>query len=190
MCGASIHWLDVMTLTIPLSSVPVSKLPQLVSETKKDLESVGLVHSIVGHVGDGNFHALILFKTDEDLETAHAAVKRISKRAIALDGTCTGEHGVGIGKREYLVEELGEGTVELMKTIKRAIDPLGLFNPGKVRCTIFFISLEGYLIWRAYSYTLKRALQHGRRRDIGMNNFGCIPRDKLECTMGDGYFRF
>lgn len=91
------------------------------------------MHSIVGHVGDGNFHALILFKTDEGLEAAHAAVKRISKRAIALDGTCTGEHGVGIGKREYLVEELGQGTVELMKTVKRAIDPLGLFNPGKVR---------------------------------------------------------
>ncbi|KAF5317711.1 hypothetical protein D9619_012599 [Psilocybe cf. subviscida] len=122
---------DVRAMTTDVC-VPVSRLPQLVSETQKDLESVGLVHSIVGHVGDGNFHALILFKTDEGLKAAHAAVKRISKRAIALDGTCTGEHGVGIGKREYLVEELGQGTVELMKTVKRAIDPLGLFNPGKL----------------------------------------------------------
>ncbi|KAG6379222.1 D-lactate dehydrogenase cytochrome oxidoreductase [Boletus reticuloceps] len=92
--------------------VPVSKLPQLVYETKEDLTQAGLRFTIVGHVGD--------------------AVHRLIHRAIAMDGTCTGEHGVGIGKREYLVEELGEDTVELMKTVKRAIDPLNLFNPGKL----------------------------------------------------------
>ncbi|KAJ7720448.1 FAD-linked oxidase-like protein [Mycena maculata] len=112
--------------------VPVSKLPELVLETRKDLERSGIAHSIVGHVGDGNFHALLLFKTDEELEAVKDAVHRMVRRAIALDGTCTGEHGVGIGKREFLVEELGAGTVELMKTIKRAVDPLGLFNPGKL----------------------------------------------------------
>ncbi|KDR83282.1 hypothetical protein GALMADRAFT_206873 [Galerina marginata CBS 339.88] len=112
--------------------VPVSALPELVYETKKDIASAGLVSTIVGHVGDGNFHALILFKTDEEMKKAKEVVHRMVKRAIALDGTCTGEHGVGIGKKEYLVEELGEGTVELMKTIKRTIDPLGLFNPGKL----------------------------------------------------------
>ncbi|RXW24528.1 hypothetical protein EST38_g1350 [Candolleomyces aberdarensis] len=112
--------------------VPVSKLPQLVAETKEDLAGIGLKSTIVGHVGDGNFHALILFKTDEERERAHKAVSRMVKRAIALDGTCTGEHGVGIGKKDYLVEELGEGTVELMKTIKRTLDPLNLFNPGKL----------------------------------------------------------
>ena len=69
----------------------------------------------------GNFHALLLFRDEEELEKARAAVGRMVKRAIALDGTCTGEHGVGMGKREYLYEELGEGTVELMKTIKRAV---------------------------------------------------------------------
>ncbi|KAF8990475.1 FAD-linked oxidase-like protein [Cyathus striatus] len=116
--------------------VPVSRLPDLVYATKKDLSEIGLTSTIVGHVGDGNFHALLLFKTDEELERAREAVHRMVQRAIALDGTCTGEHGVGIGKKEYLVEELGEGTVELMKTIKRAIDPLGLFNPGKVRFTL------------------------------------------------------
>ncbi|PPQ68693.1 hypothetical protein CVT24_007578 [Panaeolus cyanescens] len=111
--------------------VPISKLPQLLYETKEDIAQSGLVSTIVGHVGDGNFHAMILFKTEEEKEIAKELVKRMVKRAIALDGTCTGEHGVGIGKKEYLVEELGEGTVELMKKIKRTIDPLGLFNPGK-----------------------------------------------------------
>lgn len=112
--------------------VPVSKLPDLVYDTKKDLAEFGLVSTIVGHVGDGNFHALILFKTDEEKAKAEQVIHRMVKRAISMDGTCTGEHGVGIGKKEYLVEELGAGTVKLMRTIKDAIDPLGLFNPGKL----------------------------------------------------------
>ncbi|KAK0243109.1 FAD-linked oxidase-like protein [Armillaria nabsnona] len=112
--------------------VPVSKLPDLVYQTKEDLKNLGLVTTIVGHVGDGNFHALILFNNEEEHAKTKQAVSRMVRRAIALDGTCTGEHGVGIGKRDYLIEELGEGTVELMKTIKRAIDPLGIFNPGKL----------------------------------------------------------
>ncbi|KIJ60590.1 hypothetical protein HYDPIDRAFT_138756 [Hydnomerulius pinastri MD-312] len=114
-------------------SVPVSKLPQLVHETKEDLAKAGLKSTIVGHVGDGNFHALILFRDEKELNTVSDAVHRLIHRAIAMDGTCTGEHGVGVGKTEYLVEELGEDTVELMKTVKKAIDPLNLFNPGKVR---------------------------------------------------------
>ena len=99
----------------------------------------------------GNFHGLILFRNDRELQSVSEAVHRLIQRAIAMDGTCmspecfidgcslitlgasgTGEHGVGIGKTEYLIEELGEDTVELMKTVKRAIDPLNLFNPGKV----------------------------------------------------------
>ncbi len=84
------------------------------------------------HSRTGNFHALLLLTNDEELETAHAAVARMVHRAIALDGTCTGEHCAGMGKRDYLYEEPGEGTAELMKTIKKAIDPLNLFNPGKV----------------------------------------------------------
>lgn len=112
--------------------VPTSKLPQLVYETKADLAKAGLKYTIVGHVGDGNFHALILFSDEKELEVVNAAVHRLVHRAIAMDGTCSGEHGVGIGKTEYLVEELGEGTVELMKTVKRAVDPLNLLNPGKL----------------------------------------------------------
>ncbi|THH29532.1 hypothetical protein EUX98_g4647 [Antrodiella citrinella] len=112
--------------------VPVSRLPDLVYETKQDIAASGLVSTIVGHVGDGNFHALILFVTDDELARSREVVHRMVERAIAMDGTCTGEHGVGIGKREYLYNELGAGTVELMKTIKRTIDPLNLFNPGKL----------------------------------------------------------
>lgn len=132
----------------PSLSVPVSKLPELVYETKKDIAKMNLTSIIVGHVGDGNFHALVLFTSDEEFRRAEEVVDRMVKRAIALDGTCmlrslvlllshellgTGEHGVGIGKKKYLVEELGVGTVDLMKKIKKAVDPLGLFNPGKVR---------------------------------------------------------
>ncbi|KAI0647653.1 FAD-linked oxidase-like protein [Trametes meyenii] len=112
--------------------VPVSRLPDLVYGTKKDIEECGFLSTIVGHVGDGNFHALLLFRTEEELAAAHEVVDRMVKRAIDLDGTCTGEHGVGMGKRDYLYEELGEGTVELMKTIKKTVDPLNLFNPGKL----------------------------------------------------------
>ncbi|KAH9952204.1 D-lactate dehydrogenase cytochrome oxidoreductase [Amylocystis lapponica] len=112
--------------------VPVSRLPELVYETKKDLAASGLKSTIVGHVGDGNFHALILFTNDAELERASDAVHRLVHRAIDLDGSCTGEHGVGVGKREYLTKELGEGTVALMQTIKRAIDPLNIMNPTKV----------------------------------------------------------
>lgn len=71
------------------ASVPVTKLPQLIQETKKDLEGLGLVTSVVGHVGDGNFHAMILFNTEDELQRAKEATARISHRAIALDGTCT-----------------------------------------------------------------------------------------------------
>ncbi|KAJ3866721.1 FAD-linked oxidase-like protein [Lentinula novae-zelandiae] len=120
--------------------VPVSRLPDLVYETKKDLSTLGLVAPIVGHVGDGNFHAQIMFTNDAQLAVAKEAVERMVHRAIAMDGTCTGEHGVGIGKKKYLVEELGAGTVELMKMVKRTLDPLGLFNPGKVMCARY--SLE------------------------------------------------
>lgn len=117
--------------------VPPSELPALVGETKKDLDSHGLKYTILGHVGDGNFHAILMFRDDEELERVRGAVHRMVHRALLLDGTCTGEHGVGVGKKEYLVEELGEGTVELMRTIKRTLDPLNLFNPGKVRIASF-----------------------------------------------------
>ena len=75
----------------------------------------------------------MVFRNDRELEVVRGAVHRLVHRALALDGTCTGEHGVGLGKKDYLYEELGEGTVDLMHQIKNTIDPMNLFNPGKVR---------------------------------------------------------
>lgn len=112
--------------------VPPSALPTLVGESKADLDSNGIKHTIVGHCGDGNFHAILMFRDDEELEKVRGAVHRMVHQALELDGTCTGEHGVGVGKTKYLSEELGEGTVELMRTVKKAVDPLNLFNPGKL----------------------------------------------------------
>ncbi|KAI0260644.1 FAD-binding domain-containing protein [Gloeopeniophorella convolvens] len=115
--------------------VPVSNLPQLIEETQKDIEAQGIKYLTAGHAGDGNFHSLLTFRNEEELNIVRDLVHRMVERAIRLDGTCTGEHGVGIGKKEFLIEELGEGTVNLMKTIKRAVDPHWLFNPGKVRAS-------------------------------------------------------
>lgn len=112
--------------------VPVSRLPDLISAAKKDFEELGLVAPIAGHVGDGNFHALVLYADDAELALVREAVSRINHKAIELEGTCTGEHGVGTSKRNYLLTELGEGTVALMRTIKQTLDPHNLFNPGKL----------------------------------------------------------
>ncbi|WWC65525.1 uncharacterized protein I303_108143 [Kwoniella dejecticola CBS 10117] len=114
--------------------VPVSNLPKLVKQTKEDLKENGIVGPLLGHVGDGNFHCALIFKADVpgEFEKVDAAAHRMVKRAIALQGTCTGEHGVGIGKREYLPLELGEGTIAVMKQLKNALDPKGIMNPGKV----------------------------------------------------------
>ena len=102
-------------------------------ETKKDLEATGLVAPIAGHVGDGNFHLCILFDPDsaEEREAAEGLATRISHRAIAMGGTCTGEHGVGLHKTVHMYREHGEA-VDVMWAIKRALDPHGLMNPGKV----------------------------------------------------------
>jgi D-lactate dehydrogenase (cytochrome) len=88
---------------------------------------------LFGHVGDGNFHLVILIDPDKpaDMEEAKALNVRLVKRALAMEGTCTGEHGIGIGKQPYMREELGDA-VDLMKDLKRTFDPENLFNPGKV----------------------------------------------------------
>lgn len=112
--------------------VPVSRLPDLITAAKKDFEELGLIAPIAGHVGDGNFHALVLYADEAELALVREAVSRINHKAIELKGTCTGEHGVGMGKRDYLLTELGEGTVALMRTIKQTLDPHNLFNPGKL----------------------------------------------------------
>jgi D-lactate dehydrogenase (cytochrome) len=113
--------------------VPVSALADCISATQADIAEHGLMASIVGHVGDGNFHVVVLVDPDDPAEVAageefHA---RLVRRALAADGTCTGEHGVGYGKARFLVEEHGRPAVEMMRAIKRALDPDGIFNPGK-----------------------------------------------------------
>lgn len=115
-------------------AVPISRLADCIMETKKDLDKSFLFAPIVGHVGDGNFHTVIVFNPNNPVENEEAHRLNVSmvKRAIAMEGTCTGEHGIGIGKKEYLVPELGEGSVEVMRTVKRALDPHNILNPGKV----------------------------------------------------------
>jgi len=112
--------------------VPISRLADCVMETRADIDATGLFCSIVGHVGDGNFHVLVLFDPNDAAERAKAdgLAHRVAMRAIAMGGTCTGEHGVGIHKLDALVVEHGEA-VDLMRTIKRALDPLNIMNPGK-----------------------------------------------------------
>jgi D-lactate dehydrogenase (cytochrome) len=114
--------------------VPISRLAECIRETGVDIEASGLVAPILGHVGDGNFHVLMLAdptNTDE-LGRATELSEKIVRRALAAGGTCTGEHGVGIGKQKYLRHEHGDVAVDLMRTIKHALDPHNILNPGKV----------------------------------------------------------
>ncbi|MCP5152803.1 MAG: FAD-binding protein [Ectothiorhodospiraceae bacterium] len=113
--------------------VPISRLAECVLESKRDLDASGLWSPVVGHVGDGNFHMgpLADYTNPEEHARAKAWHARMVERAIRLGGTCTGEHGIGCGKMEFLELEHGEG-VEVMRTLKRALDPQGIMNPGKV----------------------------------------------------------
>ncbi|MCE7027429.1 FAD-binding oxidoreductase [Jiella avicenniae] len=113
--------------------VPVSRLADCIGETQADIEANGLIGPIIGHVGDGNFHVtLLLDMTDgREIDAAEAFMARLAARAVEMDGTCTGEHGIGQGKRGYLAAELGE-TVDFMRMIKAALDPNDIMNPGKI----------------------------------------------------------
>jgi len=113
--------------------VPISRLADCILETKADLATTSLVAPIVGHVGDGNFHLTMMVDPHDprDIEESGRIADRLVHRALEMDGTCTGEHGVGTGKRHYLPIEHGEG-VSVMRLIKRALDPNYILNPGKV----------------------------------------------------------
>lgn len=113
--------------------VPISKLAECIMETKKDLEEFGLVAPLAGHVGDGNFHLIYLVDTEnpEEMKRAQEHSDRMVMRAIAMGGTCTGEHGVGYGKMQFLQAELPEA-IPLMRAVKRALDPNNIMNPGKL----------------------------------------------------------
>jgi D-lactate dehydrogenase (cytochrome) len=113
--------------------VPISRLADCVAETKQDLLRLKLTAPIVGHAGDGNFHLSVLVDKNDpaEMRAAEELVENLAVRAIAMDGTCTGEHGIGQGKMKFLARELG-AAVGVMRVIKDAIDPLGIMNPGKV----------------------------------------------------------
>ena len=114
--------------------VPISRLAECVTETQRDIAERNLVAPILGHVGDGNFHLTLLVDTADPAEMKSAKIlcERLVERALAMDGTCTGEHGVGQGKMKYLAGELGRPALDAMAAIKRALDPEGIMNPGKI----------------------------------------------------------
>jgi D-lactate dehydrogenase (cytochrome) len=114
--------------------VPISRLAKCVTETQRDAEESGFVAPIVGHVGDGNFHMLLLvdLKNPDEIKRAEELLERLVDRALAMDGTCTGEHGVGQGKMKYLLAEHGEPALATMRSIKHALDPLDIMNPSKI----------------------------------------------------------
>ena len=114
--------------------VPLSRLAECVTETQREIAAHGLVAPILGHVGDGNFHLTLLVDMADPAEVKAAKIlcERLVERALAMDGTCTGEHGVGQGKMKYLAGELGAPALGVMAAIKRALDPDGIMNPGKI----------------------------------------------------------
>ncbi len=113
--------------------VPISRLADCIVETKADLAASFLTGTLVGHVGDGNFHMIYLIDPDrpEEMAEARRLTDRLVMRSLAMGGTCTGEHGVGVGKMRFLPTEHGEA-IEVMRAIKKTLDPLGLMNPGKI----------------------------------------------------------
>ena len=114
--------------------VPISRLAECVTQSQRDLKESRLVAPIVGHVGDGNFHMLLLIDHNDagEVDRAKAFLERLVDRALAMDGTCTGEHGIGQGKMRYMPAEHGEPALDVMRAIKRALDPLDIMNPGKI----------------------------------------------------------
>jgi D-lactate dehydrogenase (cytochrome) len=114
--------------------VPISRLAECIHETKADLASSRLVGPLVGHAGDGNFHLVMPVHPEDpdDIAEAHRITDRLVERALSMGGTCSGEHGVGLGKMRFLEAEHGAAALDVMRAIKHALDPLGLMNPGKV----------------------------------------------------------
>jgi D-lactate dehydrogenase (cytochrome) len=114
--------------------VPIARLADCVEETKRDIIELGLIAPLVGHVGDGNFHVqpMVDMNNPAEIDIVRGFVARMVERAIRMDGTCSGEHGIGQEKRKYLDLEHGPQTLAMMRSIKRAIDPNNLMNPGKL----------------------------------------------------------
>jgi D-lactate dehydrogenase (cytochrome) len=114
--------------------VPISRLADCVTLALDEAEAAGIQHYLVGHVGDGNFHVAYLIDPNDDAErdTAERLNKTLVERALSMQGTCTGEHGIGLHKQGFLVDEAGAGAVAMMRTLKRSLDPKNIMNPGKI----------------------------------------------------------
>jgi D-lactate dehydrogenase (cytochrome) len=114
--------------------VPISRLAECILDTKADCEKNDMIYSIIGHVGDGNFHVLMMVDPHDpdDVAKAEGVNARMVARAISMDGTCTGEHGVGMHKMDFLIQEHGEEAIETMRILKHAFDPKNIMNPGKI----------------------------------------------------------
>ncbi|KAF5658699.1 d-lactate dehydrogenase (cytochrome) [Fusarium heterosporum] len=112
-------------------AVPLSRVSELIDVSKKDLVELGLFGSILGHIGDGNFHETILFENKQHKQVEDC-VDRMVYRALEMEGTCTGEHGIGLGKKDFLKAEVGDIPIEVMRAIKTSLDPHWLMNPGKI----------------------------------------------------------
>ncbi len=114
--------------------VPISRLAECILDTKADCEKNDIIYSIIGHVGDGNFHVLMMIDPHDpaDVAKAEGVNARMVARAISMDGTCTGEHGVGMHKMDFLVQEHGEDAIATMRVLKHAFDPKNIMNPGKI----------------------------------------------------------
>ncbi len=114
--------------------VPISRLAECVTATQQDALDSKFIAPVVGHVGDGNFHLLLMIDLNDagEIKRAEALLERLVERALAMDGTCTGEHGIGQGKMKYLKAEHGEPALDAMRAIKRALDPLDIMNPDKI----------------------------------------------------------
>ncbi len=114
--------------------VPISRLAECIAATNEDLQQVSIPIMLFGHVGDGNFHLVVLVDpaNEKDMQEAEWINERVVERALAMEGTCTGEHGIGLGKKKFMVREHGADAVEVMRALKQALDPGNLLNPEKI----------------------------------------------------------
>jgi D-lactate dehydrogenase (cytochrome) len=115
-------------------AVPISRLAEMITWSQGECGKLGIFASVVGHVGDGNFHVAMIYDPRDEVqkEAVAGCVHRMMGKALEMEGTVSGEHAIGIGKKECLRDELGKETIGVMKTLKKAVDPRGVMNPGKV----------------------------------------------------------
>jgi D-lactate dehydrogenase (cytochrome) len=115
-------------------AVPISRLPEIIEKSKQDVADLGLFASVLGHIGDGNFHACIMYDAQDASQVAKVSEcsQRMVDNALEMEGTCTGEHGVGIGKKTHLIAEAGHVAIGVMQHVKHSLDPNWILNPGKV----------------------------------------------------------